>query len=76
VELHALMAPRPFLVSGGTLPTCGTMAGAQPRCRRQSVLGFENRVAMTNRKEHGPSKGTTSRFIASLEWWLKRPASE
>src|ERR1019366_683861 len=56
VELHALMAPRPFLVSGGT----GDMPERWPALNHavavNRLLGYENRVAMTNRKEHGPSE--------------------
>lgn len=54
VEIHALMAPRPFLVSGG--------AEDPPKCRAvlnhlvaaNKLLGAENRVAMRNREHHEP----------------------
>ena len=40
------------------------------------LLGFESRVAMTNREEHGPSEGDNEQVYRFLEWWLKRPAAE
>ena len=40
VELHALMAPRPFLVSGGTADLAGALAGPEPCNRRQQAAGL------------------------------------
>jgi len=38
------------------------------------LLGYEDRVAMTNRKEHGPSAADRNEHVYQFfEWWLKRP---
>lgn len=70
-ELHALMAPRPFLVSGGSedpperwIPLNHTMAVNR-------LLGFENRVAMTNRPEHSPNTASNEQAYLFLEYFLK-----
>ena len=70
-ELHALMAPRPFLVSGG----------AEDRPRRWSalghaiavnrLLGFDNRVAMTNRQGHSPTEESNEQLYLFFEHFLK-----
>ena len=70
-ELHALMAPRPFLVSGGSedgparwIPLNHTMAV-------NKLLGYENRVAMTNRKEHSPNLESNEQVYSFFEFFLK-----
>jgi len=70
-ELHALMAPRAFLVSGG--------AEDQPKRRKalnhtlavNKLLGYNNRVAMTNRKSHSPTPESNEQIYAFLEHFLK-----
>ena len=47
-----------------------------PRLAVNRLLGFENRVAMTNRKEHSPSEKDNEQVYRFFEWWLKRPAAE
>ncbi len=73
-ELHALMAPRPFLVSGGA---------EDPPKRRQALnhtiavnrlLGCSNRVAMTNRETHGPTPESNEQIYAFFEHFLKPAA--
>ncbi len=76
VELHALMAPRPFLVSGGTADMPERWPALNHPVAINRLLGFENRVAMTNRKEHGPSEKDNEPVHRFLEWWLKRPPAE
>ncbi len=51
-ELHALMAPRPFLVSGGSEDPRSRWTALNHSVAVNRVLGVENRVAMTNRPEH------------------------
>jgi len=36
------------------------------------LLGCVNRVAMTNRKEHGPSAQDNEQVYQFFDWWLKR----
>jgi dienelactone hydrolase len=71
VELHALMAPRPFLVSGGTADMPERWPALNHAIAVNRLLGFENRVAMTNRKEHGPSEKDNEQVYRFFEWWLK-----
>lgn len=71
VELHALMAPRPFLVSGGTADMLERWPALNHAIAVNRLLGFENRVAMTNRKEHGPSEKDNEQVYCFFEWWLK-----
>ena len=70
-ELHTLMAPRPFLVSGGSedpperwLPLNYTVAVNR-------LLGFDNRVAMTNRPEHPPNRESNEQIYLFFEYFLK-----
>jgi dienelactone hydrolase len=70
-ELHALMAPRPFLVSGGSedpperwLPLNHTIAV-------NKLLGFTNRVAMTNRPAHSPTAESNEQIVLFFERFLK-----
>lgn len=72
VELHALMAPRPFLVSGGTADMPERWPALNHAIAANRLLGYENRVAMTNRKEHGPSEADNEQVYRFFEWWLKR----
>jgi dienelactone hydrolase len=51
-ELHALMAPRPFLVSGGSEDYPARWVALNHAIRLNSFLGQTNRVGMTNRKDH------------------------
>lgn len=54
-ELHALMAPRPFLVSGGSEDPIGRWRALNHSRDVNRLLGYENRVLMTNRPDHSPN---------------------
>src|SRR5262249_40233377 len=54
-ELHALMAPRPFLVSGGSEDFPERWKALNHALAVNKLLGFTDRVAMTNRKGHTPT---------------------
>jgi dienelactone hydrolase len=71
VELHALMAPRPFLVSGGTADMPERWPALNHAIAVNRLLGYDHRVAMTNRKEHGPSEKDNEQVYRFFEWWLK-----
>jgi len=49
-ELHALMAPRPFLVSGGSEDRPHRWKALNHTVAVNKLLGHKNRVAMTNRQ--------------------------
>jgi hypothetical protein len=72
VELHALMAPRPFLVSGGSEDFPARWPALNHAIAVNKLLGYENRVAMTNRKDHAPNEESNAQIYAFFEWWLKR----
>lgn len=70
-ELHALIAPRPFLVSGGAEDRperWKPLNHAVAVCR---LLGYENRVAMTNREGHGPTDESNAQLYAFFEHFLR-----
>lgn len=70
-ELHALMAPRPFLVSGGSEDQPERWKALNHAIAVNKLLGFENRVAMTNRKGHGPTVESNDQLYRFFEWALK-----
>lgn len=55
-ELHALMAPRPFLVSGGAEDPVSRWQALNHTLEINRILGFNDRVAMTNRPDHSPNE--------------------
>jgi hypothetical protein len=76
-ELHALMAPRPFLVSGGGSEGQDGLehwVALNHTVRLNRLLGFENRVAMTIRSGHSPTPEANEQAFQFLESHLqKRP---
>jgi hypothetical protein len=71
VELHALMAPRPFLVSGGSEDYVGRWNALNHSVEVNRFLGFENRVAMHNRPNHGPTEESNEIIYSFFEFFLK-----
>ncbi len=53
-ELHALLAPRPFFVSGGSEDPPSRWQALNHLVEVNRLLGFPQRVGMTNRPEHTP----------------------
>jgi hypothetical protein len=74
-ELHALMAPRPFLVSGGSEDPPERWKALNHAIAVNRLLGFEQRVAMTNRPGHAPTIESNEQLFLFLEHVLK-PARE
>ena len=72
VELQALMAPRPFLVSGGAEDPPKRWAVLNHLIALNKMLGVEDRVAMTNRADHPPTVESNDAIYRFFEWWLKR----
>lgn len=70
-ELHALMAPRPFLVSGGSEDPVQRWAALNHTVRVNQLLGFDKRVAMTNRPLHDPNPESNEQAYHFLEYFLK-----
>ena len=75
-ELHALMAPRPFLVSGGSEDSPRRWIPLNHAIAVNRLLGYSNRVAMTNRPEHSPNEESNAQIYAFFEYFLKGRVSE
>ncbi len=69
-ELHALMAPRPFLVSGGSEDTPARWIALNHAIAANQLLGQTNRVAMTNRPEHSPTEESNEAIYIFFEHFL------
>ncbi|MEZ6091651.1 MAG: prolyl oligopeptidase family serine peptidase [Pirellulaceae bacterium] len=70
-ELHALMAPRPFLVSGGSEDPPQRWQALNHTIAVNKILGYENRVAMTNRPDHSPNEQSNAAIYAFFEHVLQ-----
>jgi pimeloyl-ACP methyl ester carboxylesterase len=70
-ELHALMAPRPFLVSGGAEDRPDRWKALNHTIAVNRLLGVENRVAMTNREGHSPTEESNDQLCLFFEYFLK-----
>ncbi|MEW6304726.1 MAG: prolyl oligopeptidase family serine peptidase [Verrucomicrobiota bacterium] len=73
-ELHALMAPRPFLVSGGSEDFPARWVPLNHAIAVNQLLGQTNRVAMTNRKDHSPNAESNEQIYSFFEHFLKPPS--
>ena len=69
-ELHALMAPRPFLVSGGAEDTAARWPVLAHAVAVNQLLGYAERVAMTNRPKHDPTEESNAVIYRFLEHFL------
>ena len=70
-ELHALMAPRPFLVSGGEEDPVKRWIPLNHTIAVNRILGVKNRVAMTNRPTHSPDENSNALAYLFFEYFLK-----
>ena len=70
-ELHTLMAPRPFLVSGGSEDGPHRWKALNHTIAINKLLGYSNRVAMTNRQEHAPNEESNKQIYRFFEWFLR-----
>lgn len=73
-ELHALMAPRPFLVSGGSEDFPARWKALNHALAVNRLLGYSNRVAMTNRPKHEPTPESNEQIYTFFEHFLKAQA--
>jgi dienelactone hydrolase len=72
VDLHALMAPRPVLVSGGTEDPSRNWLALNHLVAVNKLLGHNDRVAMTARQTHIPTPEALELELDFLEYWLKK----
>lgn len=70
-EIHALMAPRPFLVSGGSEDPPERWRALNHTIAVNKLLGYQNRVAMTNRSGHSPTSESNEQIYLFFEHFLK-----
>jgi dienelactone hydrolase len=70
-ELHALMAPRPFLVSGGSEDGPQRWRALNHSVAVNKLLGHDDRVGMTNRPAHDPTDESNRQMYAFFERYLK-----
>jgi hypothetical protein len=69
-ELHALMAPRPFFVSGGAEDPPKRWLSLKHAIGVNRLLGHSDRVAMTNRELHDPNEASNEAICRFFEYWL------
>lgn len=75
-ELHALMAPRPFLVSGGSEDPPSRWQALNHSLAVNKLLGYRDRVAMTNRPKHDPTEESNEQIYQFFEHFLKTNAAK
>jgi hypothetical protein len=71
-ELHALMAPRPCLVSGGAEDGLERGSALNHSIAVYRVLGQAGRVGMTNREGHTPTAESNGQLYLFIEHCLNR----
>lgn len=69
-ELHALIAPRPFFVSGGSEDPPERWIALNHAVAVCRLLGFSNRVGMSNRPTHDPTPESNAQIVAFFEHFL------
>jgi hypothetical protein len=65
------MAPRPFLVSGGAEDPPKRWKALNHTIAVNKLLGYTNRVAMTNRDSHEPTAESNAQIYLFFEHFLK-----
>ncbi|MCA9068857.1 MAG: dienelactone hydrolase family protein, partial [Planctomycetaceae bacterium] len=70
-ELQALLAPRPFLVSGGAVDPPARWVALNHLIEINQLLGKEHRVGMTNRPNHSPNTESNAVIYAFFEHFLR-----
>ncbi|MBL6763527.1 MAG: sialidase [Verrucomicrobiae bacterium] len=69
-ELHALMAPRPFLVSGGSEDSPRRWRALNRTREVYDLLGVPGRIGMSNRPEHSPNAESNEVIARFFEHFL------
>jgi dienelactone hydrolase len=70
-ELHALMTPRPFFVSGGSEDTLSRWQVLNSSIAVNKLLGYENRVGMANREGHSITPEASEQICLFFQHFLK-----
>ena len=69
-ELHALIAPRPFFVSGGAEDPPQRWLALKHAVAVCQLLGFRDRVGMSNRPTHDPTPESNAQIVAFFAHFL------
>ena len=69
-ELHALIAPRPFFVSGGSEDPHERWVSLNHAVAVNRLLGFSHRIGMSDRQTHGPTSESNAQLAAFFEHFL------
>jgi hypothetical protein len=70
-ELHALIAPRPFFVAGGSEDPPERWRALNHTVAVNRLLGYERRVGMSNRSEHKISPEANEQICLFFEHFLR-----
>lgn len=70
-DLHALIAPRPFFVSGGAEDPLERWVALNHRVAVDALLGHRERVGMSSRPTHDPTPESNAQIVAFFEHFLK-----
>jgi hypothetical protein len=71
-DLHALICPRPFLVSGGSEDPLERWSALNHSREVNTLLGVKDHVAMTSRPVHTPDEKSNAVVWAFFERFLKQ----
>lgn len=69
-ELHALIAPRPFFVSGGAEDPPERWVALNHAVAINRFLGFRDRVGMSSRPTHDPTPESNAQIVAFFAHFL------
>jgi hypothetical protein len=69
-DIHALICPRPFLVSGGSEDPPENWIALNHAIAVNTILGVKHRVGMTNRPAHDPNEEANAVVWAFFEHFL------
>lgn len=72
-EVHALIAPRPFLVSGGSEDKVERWDALYHLTQINRLLGEDHRVFLTLREGHGPTVSSNAQLVAFFKHYLNHP---
>ena len=70
-ELHVLMAPRPFFVSGGSEDPRERWIPLNHSIAVNRLYGFDHRVGMSNRPLHDPNEMSNEIIYAFFDYFLQ-----
>jgi acetyl esterase/lipase len=70
-ELHALIAPRPFFVSGGSEDRPQRWVALNHAVAVNQLLGYTGRVGMSTREGHAPTAESNALIYTFFEHFLK-----